>query len=114
MHVPEEPMQPVVRGKRGKRPNPKAATVRCDRQIVVLNNKVANRGCRHIESQRLPIIAVIKRDVDGALSSGEQQSLSLGVFPDDVHRLALGDSLNDLRPSFPGIVSSINVWTYVI
>ena len=88
--------------------------MRCDRQIVVLNNKVANRGCRHIESQRLPIIAVIKRDVDGALSSGEQQSPSLGIFPDDVDRLAIGDSVNNLGPSFPAIMGSVNVGTHII
>src|SRR4029453_1583236 len=58
--------------------------------------------------------AVIKRDVDGALGAGEQQSLSPGIFPDDVDRFALRDSLNDLGPSFPGIVGSVNVWTYVI
>src|SRR5205814_5830878 len=94
--------------------NPKAATVRSDRQIVVLNNKVSHRCSRHVESQRLPIIAVIKRDVDGALGSGEQQSFSPGIFPDDVDRFALRDSLNDLGPSFPGIVGSVNVWTHVI
>src|SRR5437763_15064882 len=94
--------------------NPKAAAVGRNRQVIGLNDEISHRCRRHVESQRLPIIAVIKRDVDGALSSGEQQSPSLGVFPDDVHRLALGDSLNDLCPSFPGIVGSINVWTYVI
>jgi len=48
------------------------------------------------------------------LGSGEQQSLSLRIFPDNIDRLSIRDSVHDLGPSFPGIVGSVNMWTHVI
>ena len=51
--------------------HPEAASMRRDDQIVFVNREIAHRGCRQIELQRLPMIAIIEGNEDGALGAGE-------------------------------------------
>ena len=40
------------------------AAVRADDEVVVLDHEVADRRRRHVQPQRLPVLAVVERDVD--------------------------------------------------
>src|SRR5436189_6461020 len=44
--------------------DPEPATMRRHNEIVILNNKIAHGTSRQIQSQRLPVGAVIERDVN--------------------------------------------------
>ena len=45
-----------------------------DHQVVVLDDEVADRRRRHVQPQRLPVVAVVERDVDRLLGAGEEQA----------------------------------------
>ena len=45
-----------------------AAAVRADHEVVVLDHEVADRRRRHVQPQRLPVLAVVERDVDRLLA----------------------------------------------
>ena len=60
--------------------DPEAAAVRADDQVVVLDDEVADRRRRHVQPQRLPVVAVVERDVDLRLGAGEQQALALRIL----------------------------------
>ena len=46
--------------------------VRCH-EIIVLYDQVADRRDAHVQSQRLPVAAVVERHVDGAFGAGEEK-----------------------------------------
>ena len=54
--------------------------MRRDREIVVFNNQVAHGSGRHVQPQRLPVVAVVKGDINGALGAGEEQTAPLRIF----------------------------------
>src|SRR5271165_4842574 len=51
-----------------------------------MNGHIANGCNRHVQLQRLPVIAVIERDIDAQFRSGKEQALLLGVLANRVHR----------------------------
>ena len=44
--------------------DPEAAAVRADDDVVVVDHEIADRRGRHVQPQRLPVIAVVERDID--------------------------------------------------
>src|SRR5512138_1862570 len=50
--------------------NPETTTVRSNNNVVVVNDEITNGSRRHVEPQRLPVVAVIEGDVYCALSAG--------------------------------------------
>ena len=97
--------------------HPEAAAVRPDHQIVHVivgvEHHVADRRARQIQPQRLPVIAVVERNVDGRLGAGEEQALLFRILADDVH-LAAGalvarQAVDDARPGLAGVVRAIDV-----
>ena len=54
--------------------NPERPAVSSDDDVIVFDYQIANRARRHIQSQRLPVVAVVERDVDGALGPAEEQA----------------------------------------
>ena len=58
--------------------NPESAPVRRDHQVVAMNHEVADRTDRQIILQRLPVIAIVKRNVNAQFRSSEKQSLAPG------------------------------------
>ena len=83
-------------------------------QIVVLDNDVADRSGRHVQPQRLPVAALVERNIHSALGPGKQQSFAHGVFAHGVHRFAIGNSVGNLRPGLARIVSAEDVRPQVI
>src|ERR1700722_16944495 len=63
---------------------------------------------------RLPGVAVVERNVDGALGAGEKQALADGIFADYVHRRVVGQAGGDFFPSLPAVVGAINVRVKIV
>ena len=52
---------------------PKRPTMSSDDHIVMMNDQIADRRGGHVETQGQPIVAVIQREVDGALGAANQE-----------------------------------------
>jgi len=52
--------------------DPEASAVCRDDQIVSMHRQITHRGRRQIQSERLPVIAVVERDKHRAFGAGEQ------------------------------------------
>ena len=78
--------------------DPEPAPVRRRDEIVVLDDDVPHGRRRHVQPQRLPVSAVVERDIDRALGGGEQQALLLRILTNGVDGLAVGNPGDDLRP----------------
>src|SRR5438132_9521091 len=94
--------------------NPKPATMRRHDEIVVLNNKIAHGTRWQIQSQRLPVRAVIERDINAFFGSGEQETFPFRIFANCVDDLAGRYSVRNLRPRFAGVVRRKNARPQII
>ena len=80
-----------------------------DNEIVAVELEVAHRRHRHVEPERLPVVAVVKRDVDAALGSCNQQPASHRIFLDDVHVFPARKTALDRLPGSAHVASAIDV-----
>src|SRR5439155_3001530 len=64
--------------------DPAAATVSADDEIAVVHDQVTHRRGRQVEAQRLPVAAVVERDVRATLGPRIQQPTPRGVLSDGV------------------------------
>ncbi len=76
---------------------------------VVLDLDVAHRDCRHVEPQRLPVIAIVERHEHAALSAREQEPATMRLLLHRLHVNALRQSPCDLGPCFTGVERAIDV-----
>src|SRR5947208_16953967 len=83
--------------------------MRRDDEIVVLNNKIAYGTRRQIQSQRLPVGAVIERDVNASFCSGEQHAFLFRICANRVDDLAGRYSVRKLCPRFSAVLCRKNV-----
>src|SRR6185312_2770624 len=74
MHLPIRKARGQLLERRYIVQNPYSAPVGCSNQVAVMDSQVVERGGRKVESQRLPMIAVIERYVHGRFRTGKQQS----------------------------------------
>ena len=74
-----------------------------------MDGQVTHGSVRQIELQRLPVVAVIERDVDGGFGSGKEQALAKGIFADDVDRSVVGKTLGDFDPGLAIVAGAIDV-----
>ena len=92
---------------------PESASIRRDDNLVSLECDVSERSIREILHQRLPMVAVVERDVHSTLSSGEKQSCFFRVVADDSGEaaadLARRKTVDDLRPRVTVITRSIEI-----
>ena len=79
--------------------DPKRTAVGGNDKIVPVNDQVADRGYRQVELQRLPMIAIVKRDIDSEFGAGVEQPLLLWVFANGVNKVWRGQSGGDASPS---------------
>src|SRR5437763_2875088 len=89
--------------------DPKPAAMRCHAEVIVFDDEVANGGRWHVQTEGLPVLAIIERNVDGALRAGEKQTSTLRVFPHYVHRLTIGNPAYDLLPALTAVACAVNV-----
>jgi hypothetical protein len=88
--------------------------VRAGDQIVALHDHVADRGRRHVQPQRLPVLPIVERDEDFALGAGEEQSLALRILTHGVDRRAGGDAVGDRRPGLAAVMRAEDVRAHVV
>ena len=93
-------------------PNP--APVRSEDQIVVVKGEVAHRGRRQVELQRLPVVAVVKRDEHTQLGTGDEQAATFGIFFDRLHVDARRQAAGDLLPRLARVLRAIDVRIVVL
>src|SRR5258708_25123044 len=88
--------------------------VRGRNQIVILNDEIADRGTRHVQPQRLPVVAVVERNVDLTFGAGEEESLALGVLANGIDGSAVGDAVDDLGPGLAAIARAEDMGPHVV
>ena len=94
--------------------DPERPAVRGHHEIAVVHHQVAHGGDGQVEPQRLPTIAVVRRDVHPALGAGVQEPAARGILPHGVHHLVGGDARDDFRPRDSAVLRAIHVRSEVI
>ena len=100
--------------------NPEAAAVRAGDEIgaqaraVVLHLQIAHRDGRHVEPQRLPVIAVVERHPHLRVGGGVEQSLLPRILADRIRDRARRDAGVDLRPRLAAVVRAPEVRIEVV
>src|SRR5438128_2448097 len=96
---------------------PDAAAIRADDQVVVMDGDVTYDRGGQVEHQRLPIVAIVERDVRGTPRAGEQETAPLWVRSHDTHWRAGGlrcrQPCNDPCPRLPIVPRAVDVWSEV-
>ena len=105
-----------VTSSRIQKPRPCVPATRSEhrQRAVVLHLQVAHRDRRHVEPQRLPVIAVVERHPDLRVGRGVEQSLLPRIFADRVGRRAGRDAGVDLRPGLAAVVRAPEVRIEVV
>ena len=88
--------------------------MRAGDEVVVFHDQIADGRGRHVQPQRLPVVAVIERHVDFPLRAGEEQPLALRIFADDIDRRAIGNAVRDGRPRPAAVVRAVDVRPQVV
>src|SRR5579862_818715 len=94
--------------------NPKSTAMRRDNQIAAMNPKITHGSVGEIQLQRLPMLAAIERDPYGIFSSSKNQVLTHRIFAYRVNRTDLWKPFNDQFPGLAGVVSTINIWMFIV
>jgi hypothetical protein len=89
--------------------NPERTPVSSDNDVIIMQDEIANRAGRHVQSERLPVLAIVEREIDSALSACEQKTFFHRIFTDRVHDFAGRNSGNDLLPCYAAIMRAIDV-----
>ena len=64
--------------------DPERAAVRRNDERVIVNDHVVDRRDGEIELERLPVCAVVERNIDAGFGAGVEQAFALGIFADGV------------------------------
>jgi hypothetical protein len=94
--------------------DPEGATMGADYEIGFVHDEITYRSCRHVAAQRLPVGAIVEREVNGVLSSCVEQSFPHRIFPYCVHDIAGRNSVHYLGPCRPTIMRLVDVRTKII
>src|SRR5689334_15726674 len=82
--------------------------------VIIMNDQIANGSGGEILPQRLPVITIVKREVNRVLRPGKDQSFSQRIFTNRVHRLIGRNSLSDFLPSLPPIMTAVDIGMEII
>ncbi len=94
--------------------HPERATVGSGDQVGALHDQIVNRADRQVALERLPVLAVVERDVDTLLGPGVEQPLLVGIFADGPGEVVLRNPVRDLRPRLAVVVGLVEVRRKVI
>ena len=92
-----------------QKPRPCVPTTRS----FAVHHQIADRRRRHVQAQRLPIVAVVEGDEDGEFGAGEEQAFADRVFADGVDG-SIGQAVDDLLPGGAAIVGAIDVGLEIV
>ena len=94
--------------------HPEAASVRGHHQVSVLNHQVVYRGRRKIQLKRLPVRAIIERNVHTLFGSGEKQTCTPGIDPDGMDKIVRGKPRDQFGPGLAKICGLEHVGCEVV
>src|SRR5436305_8485484 len=83
-------------------------------KVGILDDQVVNGYGGKIELERLPVRAIVKRDLDTGFGSGEEQSTARGVLADGACEVVAGEAGGDLHPGCAVVVGLEEVGREVI
>src|SRR5436305_10999271 len=94
--------------------DPKPSAMRPNAQVIAFDNEIANRSRAHIQPQRLPVLTVIERNMNGALCAGKQQTLSFRILAHDVGIFVRWNTIRDLSPVRATIARAVDMWMKIV
>ena len=80
--------------------HPEATALRGGNQVVVFDGQVGNRYNWQIELERLPVGAVVERNVHARFSTSVEQASPLGIGAYNAGKMVFGNAIGDFRPGF--------------
>ena len=83
--------------------------MRSDDQVTVFDDQVVDRDGWQVQLQGIPVLAIVKGDVDSGLSSRVEQPPLEGIFTDHARKDIICESCGDLRPGFAVIVGFVKI-----
>ena len=94
--------------------NPEAATVGGNGEVVIFHHDIAHRRCGQVQTERLPVIAVVEGYVDGAFGSGEEHALTFRVLANGIDVFVVGNAVDDLGPGLAAVAGAQDVRPQVV
>src|SRR5207253_9016655 len=94
--------------------DPEAASMGTGNEVGAVNGEIADRSRRQIQLQRLPVVAIVERNIDGMLGAGEEQAAAHGIFAYSVDGGIVGNAGSNLLPALAAIASAIDVSVQII
>ena len=87
--------------------DPEPAPVGRDREVVALDDQIANRGRGHVQSQGFPMPAIVEGNEYALLGAGIEQAFAQRIFANHVdHGPRGGQSQGDRIPMLSAVVST--------
>ena len=96
--------------------NPERPSLRRRDQFffALVNRQIGNRGHRQIQLHRLPVRAVIERNIDARLSSGVKQSALVRVFANHPGESAVRNSIRNFLPGLAVVTGLVQIRFVVV
>ena len=77
-------------------------------EVIVFDCQVVDRRSRQVQLQRLPVRAIVGREVHSRLRARVEQALHLGVFAHRSHVSAGGNAVGDASPRLAEVVGLVD------
>ncbi len=94
--------------------NPEGPAVCGHDEVVVMDNQIANGSGRKVEAQRLPVIAVVERDIHRVLGAGEKKAFAFRIFANRVYRCIVGKSVDNFLPALAAVMRAVDIRAEII
>ena len=96
--------------------DPERSSLRCGDQffLAFVNRQIGDRSHRKIELHRLPVRAVVERNVDARFRSGIEQAALVRVFANHAREGAVGNSVGDLLPGLAVVARLVEIRFVVV
>ena len=88
--------------------------MRADYQVILVNDEIANRARRHIQTKSLPVVSIVEGNIYGALASAEEQAPPHRVFADGIDGSVIRQPIHDLLPCCAAVMSSVDVRMLIV
>src|ERR1700686_1444283 len=96
--------------------NPKRSALRGRNQLLLslMNCEIGDGSDREIELHRLPVRAIIERNVHTRLSAGIEQTTLGRIFADYARERALSNAVGDLLPGLAIVTRLVEIGFVVV
>lgn len=77
---------------------PECAPMRGNDEVVILHHQVVDRHSRQVKLQRLPVLAVVKRNINSAFGAGKQKFGILRILAYRMYEIVAANPIGDWLP----------------